>query len=259
MLHRGSLLGGRLWYTDSLLGGRLARARSSQSEHEMQRTAALLASDPAAIEALAAALPVAAKKQIGLKWAMAAAEEEFAKADANVDGSLSFAEFRAWAIATVDAGAPTPSDAPPSRAQLRALWIRESIPYVGFGMVDNALMVMSGEAIDNSIGVALALSTMAAAAMGNAFSNGMGMVLHGTLERWSERLGLPEPRLTSLQKGAASVKNVKMAAGISGVVLGCLLGMFPLYFMGGAEANAEKALQKSKSRLDAAEASPPSK
>ena len=65
-------------------------------------------------------------------------------------------------------------------------------------------------------------STLAAAALGNAFSNGCGMFLHGTIERFAGALGLPDPRLTIHQRGYRSVKNVKMAAGIIGVVFGAI-------------------------------------
>ena len=50
------------------------------------------------------------------------------------------------------------------------------------GLVDNAMMVMTGEVIDTTLGVVLGLSCLGAAALGNAFSNALGMVLHGTIE-----------------------------------------------------------------------------
>ena len=46
------------------------------------------------------------------------------------------------------------------------------------------------------------------------------MVLHGTIERFAGALGLPDPRLTMYQRGTTPVKNVKMAAGIFGVLVG---------------------------------------
>jgi hypothetical protein len=49
---------------------------------------------------------------------------------------------------------------------------------------------------------------------------GLGMVLHGTIERFAGALGLPDPRLTMYQRGTTPVKNVKMAAGIFGVLVG---------------------------------------
>ena len=40
------------------------------------------------------------------------------------------------------------------------------IPFVGFGFLDNALMIIAGDYIDTTIGVALGISTMAAAGFG---------------------------------------------------------------------------------------------
>ena len=65
----------------------------------------------------------------------------------------------------------------------------------------------------------LGLSTLAAAALGNAFSNSLGMVLHGTIERFANAIGLPDPRLTVSQRSAQSVKSVRMASGIVGVAV----------------------------------------
>jgi hypothetical protein len=77
---------------------------------------------------------------------------------------------------------------------------------MGFGLVDNAMMIMTGEAIDGSLGLLLGLSTLAAAALGNAFSNGLGMVLHGTIERSAGAIGMPDPRLTLHQRNLSAVK-----------------------------------------------------
>lgn len=193
----------------------------------------MLASNPAALQSLMEALPAHAKKQIGLKWAATELEDEFTKADSNADGSLSWSEFRVWASQAIGrgGGAASPAQAPPTAAQLKALFITSFVPFVGFGMADNTMMVLTGDAIDGSLGLALGLSTMAAAALGNSISNGLGMVLHGTIERYMIALGMPDPRLTSVQSQMRAVKNVKVVAGITGVVTGCLLGMWPLLFL----------------------------
>ena len=73
--------------------------------------------------------------------------------------------------------------------QLRSLAIQNIVPFIGFGFVDNSIMVLSGDFIDGTIGVALGITTLAAAALGNAFSNSLGMFLHGTIEVCSP----PEP------------------------------------------------------------------
>jgi len=206
----------------------VAPDRSTPTPAEM---AQVLASDPAALQAVIAALPSDSKRQAGLQWAMAELESEFAKADKNRDGRLTYREFRTWAEQVIVTG-PAASKEPPTPAQLRACFVTNCVPYVGFGMVDNAMMICSGEAIDQTLGLFLGLSTLGAAALGNAFSNGVGMVLHGTIERSALALGLPDPRLTLHQSSLPVVSNVRTAAGITGVLVGCILGMFPLLLMG---------------------------
>merc|ERR1719401_2872720 len=50
--------------------------------------------------------------------------------------------------------------APPTRGQLLKLGLVASVPYVGFGFMDNFIMIVAGDAIDASIGVKLGISTM---------------------------------------------------------------------------------------------------
>ena len=167
----------------------------------------------------------------------------------NHDGNLTFSEFKEWAAELVRHGDDREQEkSPPTSDQLRALFVQHATPYVGFGLVDNSLMVMSGEAIDSTLGFYLGLSCLGAAALGNAFSNGLGMALHGTIERSASALGLPDPRLTVFQRGLPVVKNVRMAAGISGVLVGCLMGMFPLLFMNAPSSHEHRQeLQRRKS------------
>ena len=60
-------------------------------------------------------------------------------------------------------------------------------------------MILSGDAIDGTLGVAFGITTMAAAALGNAVSNVAGMFLHGIVEQCASVLGLPDPELTLYQ------------------------------------------------------------
>jgi hypothetical protein len=80
------------------------------------------------------------------------------------------------------------------------------------------------------------------------------MVLHGTIERSAAALGLPDPRLTLHQRSLPVVGNVRMAAGVFGVLLGCLLGMFPLLFFDSPSSHEVKEvreLKRSRSQLEA--------
>jgi hypothetical protein len=192
--------------------------------------AKILCSDPATLSAVIKQLPPETKRAVGLQWAIVELENEFAKADKNRDEKLSFQEFSVWAKQVVDTG-PSAALEQPTSQQLRNLFITTMVPYMGFGITDNALMVISGDMIDHYVGSALGLSMLGSAAMGNSISNGTGMVFHGTIERFAMKLGLPDPRLTLHQRSLSVVQNVRTAAGITGVLVGCWIGMFPLIFI----------------------------
>lgn len=262
---RSSALRSSAW---QLGGARIASACRTRASRQLTTSssdqmpsptelAKMLASDPVALHALMDALPADAKKQVGLKWAATELENEFAKADTDADGNLEWSEFRTWANDAMRDGAERgTSEAPATREQLRALFITSFLPFVGFGFTDNTMMVLFGDAIDGTIGLALGMSTMAAAAVGNSFSNGLGMVLHGTLERYMLALGMPDPRLTSIQNKSKIVKNIRAGAGILGVMSGCLLGMFPLLFLN--SGHASRSSEEEAPHEGAAREAPPS-
>jgi hypothetical protein len=63
----------------------------------------------------------------------------------------------------------------PSWKQLRLLCYQNMLPFIGFGFLDNFIMITVADRIEESIGVVLCLSTMAAAGMGNMVSDLAGM------------------------------------------------------------------------------------
>uniref|UniRef100_A0A8C3DL94 Transmembrane protein 65 n=1 Tax=Corvus moneduloides TaxID=1196302 RepID=A0A8C3DL94_CORMO len=89
--------------------------------------------------------------------------------------------------------------APPSPGQLRHVFFHNALPFVGFGFLDNAIMIAAGTQIELSIGVVLGISTMAAAALGNLVSDLAGLGLAGYVEALASRLGLSIPDLTPKQ------------------------------------------------------------
>jgi len=54
----------------------------------------------------------------------------------------------------------------PSVAALRTLFVASAVPMVGFGAMDNFVMIQAGQYIDSTLGVQLGLATMTAAAAG---------------------------------------------------------------------------------------------
>uniref|UniRef100_A0A8B9DJV1 Transmembrane protein 65 n=1 Tax=Anser cygnoides TaxID=8845 RepID=A0A8B9DJV1_ANSCY len=89
--------------------------------------------------------------------------------------------------------------APPSPGQLKHVFFHNALPFVGFGFLDNAIMIAAGTQIELSIGVILGISTMAAAALGNLVSDLAGLGLAGYVEALASRLGLSIPDLTPKQ------------------------------------------------------------
>ena len=68
--------------------------------------------------------------------------------------------------------------------QLRRHALTAAIPMVGFGFMDNLVMIQAGEAIDSTLGVTFAMSTLTAAAYGQVISDVSG-VLSGECRRHS--------------------------------------------------------------------------
>eukprot|EP00427_Karlodinium_veneficum_P064342 CAMPEP_0169325484 /NCGR_PEP_ID=MMETSP1017-20121227/11015_1 /TAXON_ID=342587 /ORGANISM="Karlodinium micrum, Strain CCMP2283" /LENGTH=244 /DNA_ID=CAMNT_0009420171 /DNA_START=205 /DNA_END=939 /DNA_ORIENTATION=+ len=85
-----------------------------------------------------------------------------------------------------------------------------------------------GDVIDNSVGVWLSLPTLAAAAMGQVFSDTCGVAFGGTIEAAAMKLGLPLPGITEEQYKLGVVRRVSVLGGIIGVITGCLIGMLNL-------------------------------
>lgn len=135
------------------------------------------------------------------------------------------------AAASADAAGAADSLAAPSFLDLRLLALQRGVPFIGFGMVDNAIMIVSGDYIEMSIGVTLGIGTMTAAALGNIFADVIGLNLGGLIEEASHRMGIPEPTLSRGQKNMGVTKAVTYLGSSLGIAFGCLLGMLPLAFI----------------------------
>ncbi|XP_047122368.1 transmembrane protein 65 isoform X1 [Hydra vulgaris] len=122
---------------------------------------------------------------------------------------------------------PEPS---PSWKQLQLVAISNGIPFIGFGFIDNSIMILAGEYIDLKLGVIFGMSTMTAAAIGNMVSDVSGIILAGYIEAVALRFGIVAPTLTAIQNSMKQTKITIYAGRMVGVILGCILGMFPLLF-----------------------------
>lgn len=108
------------------------------------------------------------------------------------------------------------------------LGVRTATPFFGFGLCDNVIMIFVGDAIDSTFGVTMGFSTMIAAGFGQAVSDGSGVTIQSLLERWSDRLGLPNPGLTPEQRDSSRVSWATQLFRTVGIVAGCLCGLVPV-------------------------------
>ena len=132
---------------------------------------------------------------------------------------------------TVAHPAHPPAVPEPSVLQLRRHALACAVPMVGFGFMDNLVMIQAGDAIDSTIGVAFGLSTLTAAAYGQVISDVSGTVFGSAVDTAAAWLGLPAAGLTRAQCELRNVRVLSTTAASVGVVLGCLLGMTSLLFM----------------------------
>lgn len=122
--------------------------------------------------------------------------------------------------------------APLTPRTLSKIALAVGLPFVGFGFVDNFVMLIAGEEIEALFGARFGLSTLAAAGLGNLVSDVAGLGLADQIEDRSRRTKLGAPVVLSpvdARKGV--VRFARVAGSVVGVSIGCLLGMVPLVFL----------------------------
>mmetsp|Transcript_10372 Transcript_10372/g.14321 ORF Transcript_10372/g.14321 Transcript_10372/m.14321 type:complete len:301 (+) Transcript_10372:3-905(+) len=102
---------------------------------------------------------------------------------------------------------------------------------IGFGFMDQTVMVHAGNAIDLTFGVTFGLSTLTAAACGQICSDVAGVTFGGAIETLAARAGLAESKLSSKQQGLRQVKRWGFIGRLVGVIIGCVLGLGNLLFI----------------------------
>ncbi|XP_040582953.1 transmembrane protein 65-like [Lepeophtheirus salmonis] len=122
-------------------------------------------------------------------------------------------------------------DVVPQKELVRLHCLYSGLPFVGFGFLDNAVMIVAGESIEWTIGASFCISTMAAAALGNTLSDVFGMGSAWYVERFTLRFSGGPPKLSSEQLHSKPFRVASTFGRTVGVIIGCLLGMFPLLFI----------------------------
>ncbi|CAG9760857.1 unnamed protein product [Ceutorhynchus assimilis] len=130
----------------------------------------------------------------------------------------------------------------PTTKNLIDIGIANSIPFIGFGFLDNFFMLIFGDYIDLYLGSYFCLTTMAAAALGNTLSDILGIGSAFYVERLANKIGFSPPKLSPVQMDMNCSRNAANAGRVLGVTLGCILGMCPLLFRKNKDDEKEKEL-----------------
>lgn len=234
----------------------------SLTNEEIDRLVAALEKDDALLEGVVANMQAHNRRRLivaggALEWfGKDSVAREVERADSDNDRIISPKDFDHWfayalkrkAEATAGSSSTntsTPGVADPvPLAALLLIALEAGLPFVGFGFLDNATMILAGDAIDHTVGFYLNCSVMASAAMGNVVSGVMGMQVHGLVEKGVQRLNLKTPALTEAQLNGRQVFLAGHLGGTMGIMLGLTLGMLPLLFMKSEEEKSDAAAFK---------------
>ena len=123
-----------------------------------------------------------------------------------------------------------PLDAATQKKLTNAVFLSSLFPFLGFGWLDNSLMLLFGDQIEQTFCLRVGFSTMAAAALGNALSDVAGVFMSARVEAVAEKFGFSAPRLSETLRTSRPFLRAKAGGAAVGVFVGCLLGMWPLAF-----------------------------
>jgi hypothetical protein len=219
--------------------------------------------DPELVKAVVNNMPADARRRLVVTGAAHewfgsdSVASEVKRADANEDRTICPKDFDKWfeealrrksggsqpadaeASTAGDGGAPGNPAAPVPLTGLLLVALEAGLPFIGFGFLDNATMILAGDAIDRSLAVYLNCSVMASAAMGNVCSGVMGMQVHGFVEKLIQKLGLPVPVLSEEQRRSNRVFFAGHIGGTLGIAFGLTLGLLPLFLISDENQKAE--------------------
>eukprot|EP01060_Flectonema_neradi_P034189 TRINITY_DN5933_c4_g1_i1.p1 TRINITY_DN5933_c4_g1~~TRINITY_DN5933_c4_g1_i1.p1 ORF type:complete len:218 (+),score=30.09 TRINITY_DN5933_c4_g1_i1:85-738(+) len=127
-----------------------------------------------------------------------------------------------------DAKSQENKEVPPASSQVIRLAVLAALPMIGFGFMDNAVMIVAGDYIDARLCVSCGFTTLFAAGLGNIISDVAGVATAGPIEVIARRIGVRGHGLTPAQMSHPAVITMKYVGTAFGVTIGCILGMFPL-------------------------------
>ncbi|KAM7542536.1 hypothetical protein Aperf_G00000008197 [Anoplocephala perfoliata] len=155
------------------------------------------------------------------------------------------------ALKNASTGSSHLKDSPlPTNSQHRLVFLASATPFIGFGFLDNCIMIVAGEYVDMTLAEVFGFSTMAAAGIGNLISDLCGLGLAGYVERYATLFGVNVPTLTETQLKSNPIRRTLNLGRMCGITLGCLIGMLPLLLF----ATEEKEIMGTKKAGESAAA-----
>ena len=123
--------------------------------------------------------------------------------------------------------------APPAIKDWLLRFVSKFVGAFVFGFIDNFIMVIAGSEIDAVIGgaVGAAGGTMLAAGLGNTLSDAIGELASNSIESAMGKMGLDPQIVTDeeVASGPVWMRFLDKQASVIGIILGCLVGLFPLF------------------------------
>ncbi|XP_029675297.1 uncharacterized protein LOC115242857 isoform X2 [Formica exsecta] len=116
----------------------------------------------------------------------------------------------------------------PTTKDLMLVAFANAIPFVGFGFLDNFIMIVAGDQIELILNRRFPISTMAAAALGNTVSDVIGIGSVHYVEIFAQKVGFKAPKLTLAQLNLPRTRIAANLGRVIGVTIGCLIGMTPI-------------------------------
>ncbi|XP_076675067.1 uncharacterized protein LOC143372602 isoform X1 [Andrena cerasifolii] len=116
----------------------------------------------------------------------------------------------------------------PTTRDLVLVGIANAIPFIGFGFLDNFIMIVAGDQIEIMLNKRFPISTMTAAALGNTVSDIIGIGSVHYVEIFAQKIGFRAPKLTSIELNLPKTKLAANVGRVIGVTIGCLIGMSPI-------------------------------
>ena len=124
---------------------------------------------------------------------------------------------------------------------------------LGFGVMDQTIMLMAGQQIEVGIGAALGLSTLAAAGIGQIFSDVSGVFSGGAVDAMASRLKLQPHQLSQQQLTLPAARGARLLGQAVGVASGCMLGLCCLFFIDADQLERERRLEELNQMFDLVE------